>query len=130
MGRDTNEDYLLGNSTPESCPTKAKARREINFDRPDQEPASPLKRPDNHLIKALIALYLFPIIGIFAVYKSWRVHELYNKGDNEGAKMASQDADLFAKVGIGIVVVPILLIVAAIIGYLIYLCFILFIYYE
>ena len=37
--------------------------------------------------------------------------------------MASRDADLLAKVGIGLVVVPILLIVAAITVYVIYLFF-------
>lgn len=130
MDRDTNEDFLLGNSSLEDNSTRAKARREISFDKPDHKPSSPTERPDNHLIKALIALFLFPFIGIFAVYKSCRVHDLYNKGDYEGAKMASRDADLLAKVGIGLVVVPILLIVAAIIVYFIYFCFILFIYYE
>lgn len=130
MEEDYNGDFLIGDGQRHENSIRLGDGIEINFHKPDKQLDNVPERPNNHLLKSLIALCLFPFIGIFAVYKSWRVHDLHNKGDYEGAKMASRDADLLAKVGIGLVVVPTLLIVAAIIGYLIYLCFILFIYYE
>lgn len=107
------EDLLLEDSKTEENSNKKNTNREISFDKPDHVLEDIPVHPSYHLIRGFICLYLFPIFGVVALYKSWQVHSKYEDGDYEGAVEASKSAKSISNWGIviSLIAIPIIVIV-------------------
>ena len=117
MQEEIQEDYLIGDGTSNAHLPIGKRGRDISFHKPDHELGEPMVRPDSHLVKSIFALYMFPLLGIIAIYKSWQVYQKYKSADYEGAMRASETANKTANWAIGLAIIPVLLVIGYFIAY-------------
>ena len=80
-------------------------------------------RPDNNLVKSIIAILLCWPFGIPAIINSQKVNSLYDSGNYAAAEEASKQASKWSKIGIivgaiGMVLSVFLWIVAVFLGLL------------